>query len=160
MNSISFGKALVCVPFFVLLTSLSAYAGETTASENAAFEAIGKIYSDLAKTTCKTNLASKEKEKVFSKLKLVDSALYVACFITAKTAVEDCHAKLVAIAKDQIGTNDKKRVNTMLEKSYAFCDSYADVVSNVIVEMVLDDVTKNKISVDEATKKLMNQATK
>ena len=143
---------------FIALVIAVSFGNLVMAETEGDLSSVSKAYSQFAKLKCDSNLAEKQKKKEYSNLKIVNSALGVACFITAKTSIEDCHAKAVAIVKDYIATNDQSRSKNMLQESISFCTSYGDVVSNVIVESVIEDALKNKISVDEAAKNLINKS--
>ncbi len=145
------------VLLFVFAMSFALPALHLAAAESGV-QSIDKMKAENSKTICRKNLEPKEKEKRYSKMKLIDSALFVACNITARSAFDKCETKLVDDVKGYSPSQDKVRFRNLLGKTYDYCMSYADVVSNVVVEMVLEDAEKNKISVNDAAKKLIDGA--
>ena len=142
------------ISFLLVLFSIS-----TTVLANADTDKINKVYSDVAHQKCDSNLIDKAKNN--AELKKDSSAINLACFITAKTAIESCHAKAIDIIKDYIVSEDQERSKTMTLSSYDLCANYADVVSNIVVTTIISDAKKNKTSInDEAKKKMLNTSNK
>jgi hypothetical protein len=145
--------------FLILACALTIGMSSAFAADKVS-DPLNESYNIIGESLCKRSIEEKQKQPAYKSLKLVGTKLDGICLMTAKTALSECTVRNAELFKAYLSSKDKERVSRMMKASFQYCAAYADLPSNEIVNMVLDDAVASGISIDAAVNKTIAAARK
>jgi hypothetical protein len=119
-----------------------------------------ETFKKIGVNVCDKIIAEKGKLKESKSLKLKGTLLESVCSLTPRPALTNCSTDTAKIYKNSLSSTEKDKVSKVLKSGLAFCADYSELVSVEIVNVIIKKAELEKISIDEASKKILVDAAK
>lgn len=131
------------------------------AGGSAAFaDSVTDGFKTITTASCEKTIAEKGSLKEFKPLKLKGSKLEAICLLVAMQSISTCAADTTKMAKVYLSSKEKEKVTKMMRSAMKFCSEYADLIATDMVNTVINKAITEKISIDEASVKIAEEAVK